>query len=170
MLNRRRSSSVSWARWSFWLAVKLANQCTRKAQYGRATWPLGVDCRASAWCVRATLDPDAADVNWPRSLLSSPLVRICMYVCVCACMRVCTHSLIHSFTDFWRSKPCKWGSHSRHGEHHYSSWSCCCSFQHHDTKRQGTVSLLNRHKRDHMNNDSLKLMWNQFFPKMWHIS
>ncbi len=36
---------------------------------------LAIGCRASAWCVRATLDPDAADVSRPRSLLSSPLVR-----------------------------------------------------------------------------------------------
>ncbi len=36
---------------------------------------LAVGCRVSAWCVRATLDPDAADVSQPRRLLSSPLVR-----------------------------------------------------------------------------------------------
>ncbi|ROK35683.1 Dysbindin [Anabarilius grahami] len=36
---------------------------------------LAVGCRTSVWCVRATLDPDAADVSKPRSLLSSPLVR-----------------------------------------------------------------------------------------------
>ncbi|ROL53075.1 hypothetical protein DPX16_8017 [Anabarilius grahami] len=45
------------------------------AQNGRATWPSGVERRASVWCVRATLDPDAVDVSQPRSLLSSPLVR-----------------------------------------------------------------------------------------------
>ncbi len=33
---------------------------------------LAVECRTSAWCVRATMDPDAART---RSLLSSPLVR-----------------------------------------------------------------------------------------------
>ncbi len=36
---------------------------------------LAVGYRALAWCIRATsLDPDAADVSEPRSLLSSPLV------------------------------------------------------------------------------------------------
>ncbi len=38
---------------------------------------LAVGCWASAWCVRATLNPDAADVSWPCSLLSSPLVSRC---------------------------------------------------------------------------------------------
>ncbi len=41
MLNRHRSSSVSRAIWSFWLAVQLANQCTRKALNRNATWPSG---------------------------------------------------------------------------------------------------------------------------------
>ncbi|ROL45035.1 Interferon alpha-inducible protein 27, mitochondrial [Anabarilius grahami] len=36
---------------------------------------LAVGCLALVWCVRATLDTDAADVSQPRSLLSSPLVR-----------------------------------------------------------------------------------------------
>ncbi len=36
---------------------------------------LAARCRASAWWVRATLDPDAADVSRPCGLLSSPLVR-----------------------------------------------------------------------------------------------
>ncbi|ROL55315.1 hypothetical protein DPX16_8946 [Anabarilius grahami] len=35
---------------------------------------LAVECRASVWCVRATLDTDAADMSQPRSLLWSPLV------------------------------------------------------------------------------------------------
>ncbi len=35
---------------------------------------LTVGCRASAWCVRATLDPDPVDVSRPCSLPSSPLV------------------------------------------------------------------------------------------------
>ncbi len=38
-----------------------------------------VGCRASAWCVRATLDPD---VSRPRSLLSSPLVSSVSAWCV----------------------------------------------------------------------------------------
>ncbi|ROI52179.1 hypothetical protein DPX16_3449 [Anabarilius grahami] len=36
---------------------------------------LAVGCLALVWCVRPTLDTDAADVSQPRSLLSSPLVR-----------------------------------------------------------------------------------------------
>ncbi len=37
------ASELSRAIWSFWLAVQLANQCTRKAQNGRATLPSGVE-------------------------------------------------------------------------------------------------------------------------------
>ncbi len=36
---------------------------------------LAIGCRASAWFVRATLDPDAADVSRPHNLLWSPLVH-----------------------------------------------------------------------------------------------
>ncbi|ROJ25285.1 hypothetical protein DPX16_20098 [Anabarilius grahami] len=36
---------------------------------------LAVRCLALIWCVRPTLDTDAADVSQPHSLLSSPLVR-----------------------------------------------------------------------------------------------
>ncbi len=45
ILNQRWSSSVSRAIWSFWLAVQLANQCTRKAQNRCATWLSGVERR-----------------------------------------------------------------------------------------------------------------------------
>ncbi len=38
---------------------------------------LAVGCRATTWCVRATLDHNAADVSRPCSLLSLPLVRRC---------------------------------------------------------------------------------------------
>ncbi len=97
MLNWHRSSSVSRAIWSFWLAVQLLNQCVRKG--AERTCYLAVGCRASAWCVRATLDPDAADVRWRRSLLSSPLflqhrllVKNSRFIRV-SCLRIRYHSL-----------------------------------------------------------------------------
>ncbi|ROL55544.1 hypothetical protein DPX16_7484 [Anabarilius grahami] len=38
---------------------------------------LAAGCLVSVWCVRPTLDTDAAEVSQPRSLLSSPLVHRC---------------------------------------------------------------------------------------------
>ncbi len=68
MLYRRRGLSVSRAIWSFsWRTSAWEKRWTDMV--------VAVGCRASAWCVRATLDPDTTEVSRPRILLSSPLVQ-----------------------------------------------------------------------------------------------
>ncbi len=72
MLNRHRSSPSQ--------SGHLIGRSAGEPVHEKGAEPmcyLAVGCRVSAWCVWATLDPDAADVSRPRSLLLLPLVFRC---------------------------------------------------------------------------------------------
>ncbi|ROI15129.1 Zona pellucida sperm-binding protein 3 [Anabarilius grahami] len=76
MLNRCRYVGPSdHSDWLFSYCHLLVRKGMSSYAGAERTCYLVVGSRSSVWCVRATLDPNAADMSQPCSLLSSPLVQ-----------------------------------------------------------------------------------------------